>query len=81
MIKNFDIQPNSKLEIIDENAFSKTSIVSLYIPPHIKKIDEKAFNDCDQLQIIEFGKKIKIINLEKLFIYCNENILIMIPLL
>lgn len=45
---------NSELETIEKCSFSRTSIVNIKLPSHLKKIESLAFNKCRLLKSIDF---------------------------
>ena len=55
-MKNVEFMENSELEIIDKNAFSKSSIVNITIPRQVKNICENAFSECEQLKCVRFDE-------------------------
>lgn len=48
-----EFSPDSKLRIIEKNAFAYTSIESISIPSHVTKINENAFSNCNHLKNVE----------------------------
>lgn len=58
MLKRLEIPNESKLQIIDNKAFSESSTKCFYIPRHIRAICEYAFCYCHHLKILEFDENI-----------------------
>ena len=52
-IKSIEFSSDSELQTIEEGAFLFSSILSIFIPPHVTKICENAFSHCFQLRRID----------------------------
>jgi len=50
---------NDGLEVIEENAFKGCALVRIDIPPAVRVIDEKAFEDCSNLTTVRFCNEIE----------------------
>lgn len=53
-LKEFSVDQNSKLQIIDKNGFSHSSIEKISIPHHITQINDFAFYTCKRLRKVIF---------------------------
>ena len=51
-LHNFELPDDSKIEIIDNRSFDRSSIERLLIPPNVTKICECAFSYCKKLKKI-----------------------------
>lgn len=52
-LQEIEIPSDSKLRIIEDNAFYLTAIESINIPPHLTQINEHAFHCCEKLKKVE----------------------------
>ena len=60
-LKNITFEPNSSLELIEDNAFSSISSEKLVFPPSLKKVESLSLVYNDNLKYVEFlGKYIEI---------------------
>ena len=59
-LQQVDISDESKLRIIDNNAFSRSSIKSIKITSQVTRIGENAFSSCLNLKFIEFANDSKL---------------------
>lgn len=59
-LKKFEIQQNSKLQIIEKQVFYGTSIEKITISHFISKICEEPFINCHNFQRIEFFQNSKL---------------------
>lgn len=75
-LKKVEILPNSQLKSIKALAFDSSSIESFCVPPSVEEINQNAFKNCRNLQIIEFPNEsfLNIINEE----YFSKSLIIMI---
>lgn len=74
-LRGIHIPENSKLQVISDNAFDNTRIGSIFLPPCFRDIGNYTFSNCMNLKIIQINNKID----KKLFLNCNQEILIMVP--
>lgn len=66
-LKRFIISQNSQLEFIGESAFDLTFISCLFIPKHVKRIDENVFKK-SRIQLIAFDEETEIEYFEKIHV-------------
>ena len=59
-LQRIEFSKNSKLEIIDDHSFSKSSLENITIPSSVTKIGMFAFFNCDKFQQIEISEKSKL---------------------
>ena len=76
-LRYVDIPENSQLKIIEQDAFSDSSIESIYIPSSLYYIDPTAFTNCN-LKIIETGENCKIDDWQFAFDF-NYSIIVYMP--
>lgn len=78
-LKKIIFKNDSKLEIIDDEAFRNSKIEYISIPPTVKKIGFSVFDNCKNLKIIEIleSSQLKFIN-KNIFGQCSRTT-IMIP--
>lgn len=62
---------SNNLESIGNNAFSKTGLKKLILPPSLKEVEHYAFYDCGELSEITFPKSLKYLG-HKAFIGCRS---------
>lgn len=70
---------DSRLETINENAFSSTIIKEITIPSNVTKICKKAFYDCLQIRSFNFESDSKLQTIENLFLGTNSMHSFVIP--
>ena len=78
-IKSVKFAPDSKFQVIDKEAFSRTSIESISIPAHVTRICEESFIFCQQLRRIEIPKNSELQTIEKDAFHLTEIEMIFIP--
>lgn len=59
-IKQIKFEEDSQLEIIDDNAFKSTSIESTLIPSSVTQIEDSSFQNCHNLQKVQFNENSKL---------------------
>lgn len=59
-LQSINIDPNSKIEIIEQKVFSSTLIDRIRIPSNVTRIENEAFFNCLNLQIVEFPSDSKL---------------------
>ena len=59
-LETIEFSDNSNLEIIEHNAFSKSSIQAISIPNTVTKIGDNCFSECKNLKKIEFSSNSKL---------------------
>ena len=59
-LEQVEIPNDSKLQTIDESAFSYSAIKSIRIPSSVALIGNRAFSDCKQLKIIDISNDSKL---------------------
>lgn len=62
-IEKVDFTPNSKLRVIEEHAFSGSSIKKISLPASLIEIQESAFSNCENLQNVEIDENSKLENI------------------
>ena len=75
-----EIKKDSKLQKLDEFAFSETQIKSIFIPSYTKIIDKYTFSYCKKLQKVSFAvdSELKIID-KRAFLNCSSLTKITLP--
>ena len=73
-----EVQENSELQIICKKAFESSLMESFCVPKHVKRIDFRAFAQCTQLQIVEFGDQSEIEWIDDLMFYKLTKTIIMV---
>lgn len=59
-IEKVEFLDDSRLEIIENDAFNSSSIVSIEIPSHVRIIENRAFKETSSLKTITFGEDSKL---------------------
>ncbi|KAK8835695.1 hypothetical protein M9Y10_042292 [Tritrichomonas musculus] len=54
-LQTVEFSENSSLQIIDDNAFSMSSLQKVDIPSNVAEIGQYSFNDCDSIEKVEFS--------------------------
>ena len=54
-IISIEFPEDSELSLIDNYAFSSSSLQNILIPSHVSKIGEFCFSECNNLQTVEFS--------------------------
>lgn len=78
-ITAFQFADDSKLELIEKEAFSCSSIVSISIPQSIKKIGKDAFSYCKDLKTVYFPKDCNLITIDEATFYNSSINTITVP--
>lgn len=65
-LKSIDLPISSKLKIINENAFSNSSLQKINFPSNLQKIKKNAFGKCSKLKKVKFepNSQISVIDIE-----------------
>lgn len=73
LLKRIEFTNNSKLRIIEKNAFDKSSIDFLFIPPTLIRIGSCAFYYCENLQRIEIADNSELCSIGE-YAFANSSI-------
>lgn len=65
-LKSIDLSISSELKIINENAFSNSSLQKITFPSNLQKIKKNAFGKCSKLKVVKFepNSQIRVIDTE-----------------
>ncbi|KAK8871676.1 hypothetical protein M9Y10_007414 [Tritrichomonas musculus] len=77
-VNSIQFPDDSKLEVIEKNAFLYSSLEEIVIPSSVIQIESAAFSECYQLKKIEFAQNSKLRTIERSTFYRTsiENIII-----
>lgn len=78
-LKTIEIPTDSELQIIDDDGFTTTDIVSISILPNVMEICIGAFGSCQLLEIIELAENSKLINFDNNVFEEYFQTIVMIP--
>lgn len=75
-VQQIDFEEDSKLEIIDECAFTESLFKSITIPHHVTTIGQNAFKDCTDLLIVEIEEKSELQSIENYALFTYNDLIV-----